>query len=275
MDDLSTGFRENVPAAATLHVHDVREPLDTIARDTGARSIVHLAAQADVRVSVAEPCRDAAINVARHRERPRGRPTRRRPRRLRLDGRSDLRRVRATGPRGRPVPAPLPVRGGEARRRGLPRRVRPALRRPPRRAALRQRLRPPPESARRGGRRRDLPRPTPERGAVPDLRGRLPEPGLRLRGRRRTSDDRGARQRRRRRVQRRHRHRDDRARALRGVPLGRRLRRGRRATRRNGRASSVGACSTASTQPRLSASARTTSLAAGVAATWAALPPLA
>jgi UDP-glucose 4-epimerase len=63
VDDLSTGFRANVPAAATLHEHDVREPLDAIAQETGARSIVHLAAQADVRVSVAEPGRDAAINV--------------------------------------------------------------------------------------------------------------------------------------------------------------------------------------------------------------------
>jgi UDP-glucose 4-epimerase len=63
VDDLSKGVRENVPAAATLHVHDVREPLDAIVRESGARAIVHLAAQADVRVSVTEPLRDAAINV--------------------------------------------------------------------------------------------------------------------------------------------------------------------------------------------------------------------
>ncbi len=63
VDDLSKGVRENVPAAATLHVHDVREPFDAIVRETGARAIVHLAAQADVRVSVSEPARDAAINV--------------------------------------------------------------------------------------------------------------------------------------------------------------------------------------------------------------------
>ncbi len=63
VDDLSTGARTNVPATATLHVHDIREPLDAIVRETGARSIVHLAAQADVRVSVSEPDRDAAINV--------------------------------------------------------------------------------------------------------------------------------------------------------------------------------------------------------------------
>ena len=63
VDDLSKGVRANVPAAATLHVHDVREPFDAIALETGAQAIVHLAAQADVRVSVAEPGRDAAINV--------------------------------------------------------------------------------------------------------------------------------------------------------------------------------------------------------------------
>jgi len=63
IDDLSKGLRENVPAPATLHVHDVREPFDGLVRETGARAIVHLAAQADVRVSVAEPGRDASINV--------------------------------------------------------------------------------------------------------------------------------------------------------------------------------------------------------------------
>ncbi len=63
VDDLSNGRRENVPAAATLHVHDVRDPLEPLVREIGAQAIVHLAAQADVRVSVAEPARDAAINV--------------------------------------------------------------------------------------------------------------------------------------------------------------------------------------------------------------------
>ncbi len=63
VDDLSKGVRANVPAGVTLHVHDVREPLDAIVHETGARAIVHFAAQADVRVSVAEPARDAAVNV--------------------------------------------------------------------------------------------------------------------------------------------------------------------------------------------------------------------
>jgi UDP-glucose 4-epimerase len=63
VDDLSKGKRENVPAAATLHVHDIREPLDALVRETAAEAIVHLAAQADVRVSVADPLLDASTNV--------------------------------------------------------------------------------------------------------------------------------------------------------------------------------------------------------------------
>jgi len=63
VDDLSKGKREQVPAAAALHVHDIREPLDAIVRESGAQGIVHLAAQADVRVSVGEPAFDAAVNV--------------------------------------------------------------------------------------------------------------------------------------------------------------------------------------------------------------------
>jgi UDP-glucose 4-epimerase len=63
VDDLSTGRRERVPAAATLHVHDVREPLDAIVSASGAEAIVHFAAQADVRVSVDRPAFDAAVNV--------------------------------------------------------------------------------------------------------------------------------------------------------------------------------------------------------------------
>ena len=48
---------------ATLHVQDVCEPFDALAREIGAQAIVHLAAQADVRVSIAEPGRDATTNV--------------------------------------------------------------------------------------------------------------------------------------------------------------------------------------------------------------------
>jgi UDP-glucose 4-epimerase len=61
VDDLSSGRREHVPAAAELLVADVRESLVDSA--AGAGAIVHLAAQADVRVSVTDPARDAAVNV--------------------------------------------------------------------------------------------------------------------------------------------------------------------------------------------------------------------
>ncbi len=63
VDDLSNGRREQVAAGATLHVRDVREPLDDLVARVRPDTIAHLAAQVDVRVSVAEPARDAAINV--------------------------------------------------------------------------------------------------------------------------------------------------------------------------------------------------------------------
>lgn len=63
VDDLSNGKRGNVAAGATLHVHDVREPLDDLVALVRPDAIAHLAAQVDVRVSVAEPARDAAVNV--------------------------------------------------------------------------------------------------------------------------------------------------------------------------------------------------------------------
>ena len=63
VDDLSKGKRERVPAAATLYLHDIRTPLNALAQETGAEAIVHLAAQADVRVSVDDPAFDASVNV--------------------------------------------------------------------------------------------------------------------------------------------------------------------------------------------------------------------
>jgi UDP-glucose 4-epimerase len=63
VDDLSNGKRENVPPEATLHIHDIRESLAGIVHEADADAIVHLAAQADVRVSVARPGFDAAVNV--------------------------------------------------------------------------------------------------------------------------------------------------------------------------------------------------------------------
>ena len=61
VDDLSTGRRERVPNAARLLVGDIRDPLEGVVAANDA--VVHLAAQADVRVSVVDPAHDAAVNV--------------------------------------------------------------------------------------------------------------------------------------------------------------------------------------------------------------------
>ena len=58
LDDLSTGRRELVDEAATLVVHDVREPFAV-----DADVVYHLAAQADVGTSMDRPGFDAAVNV--------------------------------------------------------------------------------------------------------------------------------------------------------------------------------------------------------------------
>ncbi|MEX2210595.1 MAG: NAD-dependent epimerase/dehydratase family protein [Gaiellaceae bacterium] len=58
VDDLSSGNREQVPARVTLVEHDVREPFEV-----DADVVFHLAAQIDVRASVADPARDAQVNV--------------------------------------------------------------------------------------------------------------------------------------------------------------------------------------------------------------------
>ena len=69
LDDLSTGRRENLAGAlaagARLEVADVRdgEAVARVAGECRPELVFHLAAQADVRVSVAEPARDGAINL--------------------------------------------------------------------------------------------------------------------------------------------------------------------------------------------------------------------
>lgn len=63
VDDLSRGRRENVAAGASLHVADVREPLDALFDELRPEVVLHLAAQIDVRVSVADPAADAVSNV--------------------------------------------------------------------------------------------------------------------------------------------------------------------------------------------------------------------
>ena len=69
VDDLSTGRRENLTAAlaggAELIEADVRdrEAMTELASDRKPEHVFHLAAQIDVRRSVADPAFDADINV--------------------------------------------------------------------------------------------------------------------------------------------------------------------------------------------------------------------
>ena len=63
VDDLSSGRREQVNADATLHVADVRDPLVDVFGEAQPEVVFHLAAQIDVRVSVADPVEDARANV--------------------------------------------------------------------------------------------------------------------------------------------------------------------------------------------------------------------
>jgi UDP-glucose 4-epimerase len=63
VDSLVHGKRENVPPGAELHVHDIREPLEDVFDACRPDVVFHLAAQADVRVSVEHPLMDADVNV--------------------------------------------------------------------------------------------------------------------------------------------------------------------------------------------------------------------
>jgi UDP-glucose 4-epimerase len=65
VDDLSTGRRERVPEAAGFHELDIRDAhrLRALAADFRPDAVFHFAAQADVRVSVSDPGRDADVNV--------------------------------------------------------------------------------------------------------------------------------------------------------------------------------------------------------------------
>jgi UDP-glucose 4-epimerase len=63
VDNLSSGKRENVNGRARLHVLDIREPLEELFGELRPDTCFHLAAQADVRVSVERPDYDAEVNV--------------------------------------------------------------------------------------------------------------------------------------------------------------------------------------------------------------------
>src|SRR5438105_4217942 len=61
LDDLSHGRRENVPKGVQLVVRDVRAA--DVLEGLSADAVLHLAAQMDVRKSVADPLFDASVNV--------------------------------------------------------------------------------------------------------------------------------------------------------------------------------------------------------------------
>jgi UDP-glucose 4-epimerase len=63
LDNLTHGSRENVPAAARLHEGDIRLDADAVFDEARPQACFHLAAQADVRVSVEDPAYDADVNV--------------------------------------------------------------------------------------------------------------------------------------------------------------------------------------------------------------------
>jgi UDP-glucose 4-epimerase len=62
LDDLSDGRRENVPMGARLIEGDIRDPA-AVFTEVEPELCFHLAAQKDVRVSVARPDHDADINI--------------------------------------------------------------------------------------------------------------------------------------------------------------------------------------------------------------------
>jgi UDP-glucose 4-epimerase len=64
VDDLSTGRRENVPSAARQQHLDIRSPESAVlVREGRFDAMFMLAAQLDVRVSVADPAADASRNI--------------------------------------------------------------------------------------------------------------------------------------------------------------------------------------------------------------------
>ncbi len=64
VDDLSSGRRENIPDGATFHEMSIGDPaLADLCHDVRFDLVNHHAAQIDVRISVADPARDARINI--------------------------------------------------------------------------------------------------------------------------------------------------------------------------------------------------------------------
>lgn len=65
VDDLSTGRAGRLHAKATLRKANItdKDAIDTVFAQTRPQVVCHLAAQMDVRVSVADPATDASVNV--------------------------------------------------------------------------------------------------------------------------------------------------------------------------------------------------------------------
>jgi UDP-glucose 4-epimerase len=64
IDNLTSGKRENVDSAARLRVLDIRSPdAAELVAFGGFDALIHLAAQMDVRRSVADPLFDASVNI--------------------------------------------------------------------------------------------------------------------------------------------------------------------------------------------------------------------
>ena len=63
LDNLASGRRENVPEGARLHEGDIRSDADAAFDEARPEACFHLAAQADVRVSVERPDYDADVNI--------------------------------------------------------------------------------------------------------------------------------------------------------------------------------------------------------------------
>ena len=64
VDDLSSGKRENLDPRATFHHASIADPSTAaLVRDGGFDVLCHLAAQIDVRRSVADPAWDASVNI--------------------------------------------------------------------------------------------------------------------------------------------------------------------------------------------------------------------
>ncbi|MFC1682623.1 NAD-dependent epimerase/dehydratase family protein [Candidatus Zixiibacteriota bacterium] len=64
VDDLSTGFQNNVPKEATFYPVDIRDPdLSNVFEKEKPEVVDHHAAQIDVRKSVVDPMFDAQVNV--------------------------------------------------------------------------------------------------------------------------------------------------------------------------------------------------------------------